>query len=169
MNPAAFFVYTLRAALLSSGGFGNVSSMHDSFVPMGWATNGQFVQALTVGQLSPGPNGLWVVSLGYLMLGPWGAVAALLGIVIPPLLVVGVERLYSRVQHHSAVEGMIHGLNLAVVGVFVPVLFKLLQGSGLDGLKIVLVVLAFGLGWVRRIPVVAVIGGCAVIGVIASR
>ena len=117
--------------------------MHDGLVPMGWATNSQFVEALTVGQLSPGPNGLWVVSLGYLMLGPWGAVATLLGIVIPPLLIVGVEKLYSRVQHHSAVEGLVHGLNLAVVGVFVPVLFKLLQGSGLDGNQVVLVLLAF--------------------------
>jgi chromate transporter len=107
--------------------------------------------------------------LGYLMLGPWGSVAALVGIVIPPMLVVGVEKLYSRVQDHPAVEGFIHGLNLAVVGVFVPVLWKLLQSSGIDGLKLSLVALAFGLGWFRRIPVAAIIALCAVVGIVAGR
>jgi len=169
LSPFALFLYVFRAALLSSGGFGNVSSLHDSFVPRGIATDAQFVQALTVGQLSPGPNGLWVVSLGYLMLGPWGALAALIGILIPPMLIIGVERLYGRVQHHPAVEGFVRGLNLAVAGVFVPVLIKLLQGSGIDELKIVLVAFAFTLGWFRRIPVVAVIALCGVVGVLASR
>lgn len=169
MSPISFFLHVLRAALLSSGGMGNVSSLHDSFVNRGIATDAQFVQALTVGQLAPGPNGLWVVSLGYLMLGPWGSFAALIGILIPPMLVLGIEKLYSRVKHHPAVEGFIRGLNLAVAGVFVPILIKLLQGSGIDDLKICLVALAFGLGWVRRIPVGAVIGTCGLIGILASR
>jgi chromate transporter len=169
MNPFSLFLYVLRSALLSSGGLGNVSSLHNSFIPTGYATDSQFVQAITVGQLAPGPNGLWVVSLGYLMLGPWGAVAAFIGILIPPFLVIGVEKLYRRVKHHPAVEGFVRGLNLAVAGVFVPVLIKLLQGSGIDDLKICLVALAFGLGWVRRIPVGAVIGTCGLIGILAGR
>lgn len=169
MSPFALFGYILRAALFSSGGTGNMSILHDNFVPRGWATNSDFAQALTVGQLSPGPSGLWVVSLGYIMLGPWGSLAATVAILIPPMLVIGVERLYSRVQHHPAVEGFIRGLNLAVVGTFVPILFKILQGSGIDDFKVALVVVAFGLGWVKRIPVAAVIGLCAVVGIIAAR
>ena len=169
MSPFSLFLFVLRSALLSTGGLGNVSGLHDSFVPRGLATDAQFVQALTVGQLSPGPNGLWVVSLGYLMLGPWGATAALMGILFPPMLVFGVEKLYRRVKHHPAVEGFVRGLNLAVAGVFVPVLSKLLQGSGIDDLKIALVVAAFGLGWIKRLPVGVVIGAGGVVGVLASR
>jgi len=169
VTPVSLFFYMLRASLLSSGGMGNVSTLHDNFVPRGFATDAQFVQALTVGQLSPGPNGLWVVSLGYLMLGPWGALAALIAILLPPVLVIGVERLYSHVQHHPAVEGFIRGLNLAVAGVFVPVLFKLLQSSGIDSLKLTLVAVAFGIGWIRRIPVAVVIAACAVVGILANR
>jgi chromate transporter len=168
VTPFALFGYVFRAALFSSGGTGNVSILHDNFVPRHLASDSDFVQALTVGQLSPGPSGLWVVSLGYIMLGPWGSVAALVALLIPPMLVLGIERLYSRVQHHPAVEGFIRGLNLAVVGTFVPILVKILQGSGIDGLKIALVVVAFGLGWVRRIPVAIVIGACGVVGIIAE-
>ena len=158
-----------RAALLSTGGFGNVSSLHDDFVGHRWATNNQFVEALTVGQVSPGPNGLWVVSLGYLMLGPWGSIAAVVAILIPPFLVIGVEKLYQRVQHHPAVEGFVRGIMLAVIGTFATVLAKLLSSSGLDGLKVLLTLSAFGLGWLPRIPVVAIISFCGLVGFIAYR
>jgi chromate transporter len=169
LNPGVLFLYVLRAALLSSGGMGNISSLHDSFVPRGLASDAQFGQALTVGQLSPGPNGLWVVSLGYLMLGPWGSVAALIAILIPPMLIVFIEKLYSRVQHHPAAEGFVRGLNLAVVGVFVPVLIKLMNGPGVSALTVSLAFLAFGLGWIKKIPVLAIVATCGFVGVLASR
>ncbi len=169
MNPGLLFLYVLRAALLSSGGMGNISSLHNSFVPRGLATDAQFGQALTVGQLAPGPNGLWVVSLGYLMLGPWGSVAALAGILIPPLLIVWIEKLYSRVQHHPAAEGLVRGLNLAVVGAFVPVLIKLMNGPGVSLLTVSLAVAAFGLGWIKKLPVLAIVAACGAVGVLANR
>jgi len=169
MSPFTLFLYMLRAALLSTGGMGNLSSLHNDFVPRAWATDAKFVEAITVGQLSPGPNGLWVVSLGYLMLGPWGSMAALVAITIPPFLVLGVDRLYARVKHHPAVEGFLRGLVLAVVGTFVKVLFTIFQSSGIDGLKIALLLLAFALGWIPRIPVVAIIVGCGLVGLLAGR
>lgn len=169
MNPVVLFLYMLRAALLSTGGMGNVSSLHSDFVPRGWATDSKFVEALTVGQISPGPNGLWVVSLGYLMLGPWGSLAAFIAILIPPCLVIGVDKLYSKVQHHPAVEGFVRGLMFAVIGTFGTVLVKLLLSTGIDSLKIGLAVLAFGLGWIRQVPVVAIIGTCGMIGFFLSR
>ncbi len=164
MTPFTLFLYMLRASLLSTGGFGNVSSLHSDFVPRGWATDSKFVEALTVGQLSPGPNGLWVVSLGYLMLGPWGAFAATIAILLPPCLIIGVEKLYSKVQHHPAVEGCVRGLMLAVIGTVVAVLTKLLTAGGVDLAKILLTILAFGLGWFPKIPVVAIIALCGTVG-----
>ncbi len=169
MSPFVLFFYMCRAALLSTGGFGNVSSLHDDFVGHRWANNNQFVEALTVGQVSPGPNGLWVVSLGYLMLGAWGSVAAMVAITLPPFLVIGVEKLYRRVQHHPAVEGFVRGIMLAVIGTLVTVLMNLLNSSGLDTLKVTLTLLSFGLGWLPRIPVVAIISFCGLVGFLAYR
>ena len=169
MSPFVLFLYMFRAALLSTGGFGNVSNLHDAFVPRNLATDNQFVEALTVGQVSPGPNGLWVVSLGYLMLGPWGSVAALIAILIPPCLVIFADRLYSRVKHHPAVEGFLRGIMLAVVGTFVTVLLNLLHNSGLDSMKVILTIIAFGLGWLPRVPVVAIIGLCGTVGFLMHR
>lgn len=169
MRPFTLFLLMLRAALLSSGGMGNVSSLHDALIPRHYATDSQFVQALTVGQLAPGPNGLWVVSLGYLMLGPWGSVAALLGILFPPFLIIGVDHLYGHVKHHPAVEGFVRGLNLAVAGVFAPIMVKLLIGSGVDNLKIAIVAGAFALGWIRRLPMGVILAVAAIVGALLSK
>jgi chromate transporter len=169
MSPSQLFLYVLRAALLSTGGLGNVSSLHNSLVPRGIATDAQFGEALMVAQLAPGPNGLWVVSLGYIMLGPWGALACLAGILIPPFLIIGVERLYNKIQHHPATEGLVRGLNLAVVGVFAPVLLRLMNGPGVTVFTVSVALVAFGLGWIKRLPVLAIIGACGLVGAVATH
>jgi len=159
----------LRASLLSTGGLGNVSGLHDAFVPHRFATDQMFTEAITVGQISPGPNGLWVISLGYLMHGVLGSTAALVAIVIPPFFVLGVDRLYSRVQHHPAVEGFVRGLSIAVIGTFATVLIKLLLSSGFDMLRLGLAVIAFALGCLPRIPIIGIMSLCGLIGFLARR
>ncbi len=114
MNPAILFGLMLKAALFSFSGTGNVPILYADLLARGWATDRQFAEALAIGQVSPGPTGLWVISLGYLVDGPRGALIALLAIVIPPVAVLAVDRIYARVQDRPAVEGFVWGLGLAV-------------------------------------------------------
>ena len=93
MNLFTLFLLVLRSALLTTGGLGNVPILHDDLIGRGWASPRQFAEALAVGQVSPGPNGLWVVSLGYLVGGPGGAAVSLLAILLPPLLVLGIDQI----------------------------------------------------------------------------
>lgn len=166
MDPAGLFWLMLRASLLSTGGFGNLPSLHEDLVARGWATDRQFAEALAVGQVSPGPNGLWVVSLGYLVSGLAGAVLALVAISLPPLLVLGVDRLYRRSGRHPAVRGFVRGLGLAVVGVSVVVLAGLVGANGLDAGVVLIAAGGVGLGLVRRVPVVVVLLLAAAAGVL---
>jgi chromate transporter len=165
VNPAALFAYMVKAALLSFSGMGNVPSLHSDLVGRGWATDREFVESLAVGQISPGPTGLWVVSFGFLLDGLRGALLACLAIVIPPLLVLFIERGYQRVSHLRSVQGFVHGLGLGVVGTFAVVLIQLLKG-GTDGRAMVFVLLGLILASVRRIPVALTIAGAAVAGIL---
>jgi chromate transporter len=122
--------------------------------------------ALAVGQVSPGPNGLWVVSLGFLMGGIRGSLLALLAISVPPLIVLLLDRLYRRVKHHPAVEGFVRGLSLAVVGVFIVVLLGLLYRVGLDAKSLATTLISVGLGASRRVPVIVVLALAAVAGIL---
>ena len=165
MNLVVYAWLLLKASLFSTGGTGNVPSLHNDLLARHWATERQFGESLAVGQVSPGPSGLWVISLGYLTAGGRGALLALVAITVPPLLVIGVDRLYRRVQHHPAVEGFVRGLGLAVVGIFVVVLFGLLRGVGLDARSVCIALGSVGLGMTRRVPVVAVLALAALAGI----
>lgn len=165
MNLPAYFALLLKASLFSTGGTSNLPSLHNDLIPRGWASEHQFGESLAVGQVSPGPNGLWVISLGYLTAGLRGALLALLAITLPPLLVLAVERLYRRVQHHPAVEGFVRGLGLAVVGIFVVVLFRLLHGVGLSPRSILITLGSVGLGLTRRVPVIVILALAGAVGI----
>ena len=166
IEPLVYFWLLLKASLFSTSGTGNVPSLHNDLLPRGWATEREFGEALAVGQVSPGPSGLWVISLGYLTAGLRGATLAVIAITLPPLLVLAVDCLYRRVQHHPAVEGFVRGLGLAVVGIFVVVLLTLLRGVGVDARSVLIALGSLGLALTRRVPVPAVLALAAVAGVL---
>ena len=161
-----YFWLFLKASLFSTGGIGNLPSLHADLLARRWATNQQFAEALTIGQLSPGPNGLWVVSLGYLSGGLVGSLLALLALTLPPLLILAVERGYRRVQHHPAAEGFVAGLTLAVAGVFAVALSGILGSAGLSLRTFLLMAGAIGLALTRRVPLFGIIGLAGIIGLI---
>ena len=66
INPFIYFLLFLKASLFSTGGFSNLPSLHQDLIANGWAKEVDFGESIAIGQISPGPNGLWVISLGYL-------------------------------------------------------------------------------------------------------
>lgn len=169
MNLLLYFLIFLKASLLSSGGTGNLPSLHNDLVPAGVAHDRQFAEALLIGQIAPGPTGLWAVSLGYLTRGLPGGLLATVAIALPPLLILVVERLYRRVEQHPAVEGFMRGLSLAIVGVFVVVLTRLLVSFGVDVRSIAIAVIAAVLGSFRRVPLPAILVLAAGAGLLLYR
>lgn len=165
MSWLLFFWLFLKASLFSTGGMGNLPSLHADLPARHWATERQFAESLTIGQISPGPSGLWVISLGYLTGGLRGSLLATLAILLPPLLILWVEHLYRRVQDHPAVEGFMQGLGLAVVGVFVVALHGILQSAGVSVRSVVILLAAIGLAVTRRVPVIGIVGLAGLAGI----
>jgi chromate transporter len=148
-----FFWYVLKSYLFSTGGFGPLPSLHADLLARGWATEKQFTEALAVGQLSPGPNGLWVVSLSYLVAGLPGAVLAVIALLIPPLFVLLVQRGYVRIAMHPATHGLLDGVVLVIVGIGVTILADLLRNNELDFSTLAIVLASAALAISRRLPV----------------
>jgi chromate transporter len=165
MDPLHYFWEILKSSLLSTGG-GNIPILHDELIGRGWVTERQFAEALAIGQISPGPSGLWVICLGYLVDGVRGSLLSLAGIVLPPLLVLLVHRVYRRIGHLPATEGFVRGLALAVAGIFLVVLSDLMLGVGVNLASVGIMLCALGLGRIRRMPVIAIIGLAALAGVV---
>ena len=152
--------------MLSTGGFGPLPILHDDFIARGWATERQFTEALGVGQISPGPNGLWVVSFGFLTGGLPGALLALLGILLPPFAVLLVQRAYQRVGHLTATQGFTDGMALAIGGAGLVIFARLFVVEGIDVRGLLIFAGAFGLALLNRVPVVVVIGLAAAAGIL---
>jgi chromate transporter len=169
MNPFLFFLLVLKSSFFSTSGLGNLPQLYADLTSIGMATDRQFAEAIAVGQVSPGPTGLWVISLGYLVDGPRGAALAALAIAIPPAGVLLIAQLYQRNGDHPAVKGFVRGLSLAVVGIFVVVLAGLLRDSGLNLPAILIVGAAAALAFTRRIPVIAILALAAVVGILVYR
>ena len=164
IQPVLYFWILLKASLFSTGGTGNLPSIHSDLLAQGWATERQFAEALAIGQISPGPNGLWVICLGYLTYGVPGALLATLAISIPPMFVLAVVALHRRIGDHPAMQGFVRGLGLAVSGIFLVVVVRLLHENGIDLRSILIMVASIGLALTGRLPVPVLLGLAGVAG-----
>ena len=165
MNPLLLFWAMLKASLLSTGS-GKIPILHEDQLLRGWASEQQFAEALAIGQISPGPTGLWVISLGYLVDGVRGSLLAVAAITVPPLLVLLVHRLYRRIGDHPATEGFVRGLTLAVVGILLVVLSGILARTGIGTKSVLIATAALAIGVTRRVPVIAVLALGAIAGML---
>jgi chromate transporter len=162
-----FLFWTIfKASLFSTGGTGNAPIIHADLVTTGLATERQFSSALAVGQLSPGPTGLWIVAFGYMLGGVAGAVAASVAVFLPPLLVLAVAALYRRANEHPGVGGFVWGLGVTVSGVSAAVMLLLLRSEGLRLEPVAIAVAALLLALHGRVPVFLVILGGAAVGLL---
>ncbi len=157
MNWILYFWFFLKGSLFSTGGFGNLPFLHADLLAHGWATEADFVQALAVGNLSPGPNGLWTISLGYLSGGWLGAALSLLAITLPTLLILGVVALHRRVEDRPAVRNFTRGLSLGVVGLIIGVALTLFSSTVADWRGAAITAGALALALSKRVPVLAVL------------
>ena len=169
MNPFDFLWLFLKASLLSTGGLGNLPFLHQDLIALHWASESDFLTAIAVGQVSPGPSGLWSISLGYLTFGWLGAALALVALTLPPLLVMGVAAVYNRIEKAPAVQNFMLGISLGILGLTLTVTAGLAQGSIQDLGGVLITFGAMALALSKKVPVIAILALAAVAGLIFYR
>ncbi len=164
MNPLLFLWLFFKASLLSTGGLGNLPFLHKDLIGLNWVKESDFVTAIAVGQVSPGPTGLWSISLGYLAYGWIGAGLATLALSLPPLLVLVVNAFYNRMEHQPIVQNFTRGLTLGVVGLTLAVALGLAGSTVSDWRGILIAFGALGLAVSKRVPIIAILALAALAG-----
>ena len=159
-----YFWLFLKASILSTGGLGNLPFLHRDLLALGWANESDFITAIAVGQVSPGPTGLWSISLGYLTFGWLGAGLALAALSLPPLLIVGVAVIYDRMEKLPGVHNFSRGLAFGVIGLTLTVALGLARTAIIDWRSIIIAICALGLALSKRIPIILILGLAAVAG-----
>ncbi|HLX59576.1 MAG TPA: chromate transporter [Ktedonobacteraceae bacterium] len=169
INPFIYFLLFLKASLFSSGGSSNLPSLHQDLIANGWGKEIYFGQSIAIGQISPGPSGLWVISLGYLTYSYPGALLALIAITIPPMLVLVVSAGYTRIEHRAWVQGAMHGVSLAVIGLLLTVVWTILHQPGVDWKGLLIAAGAFGLALSRKINILIILSVAGLVGFLLYR
>lgn len=169
INPFIYFLLFFKASLFSTGGFSNLPSLHQDLIANGWVVESEFGQSIAIGQISPGPNGLWVISLGYLSYGIAGALLALVAITLPALLVLAVSAGYARIEHRPRVQGAMHGVSLAVVGLLLTVVWTILHQPGVDWKGLLIALGAFGLALSRKVNILLILCLAGLVGYFLYR
>lgn len=168
--PTLFWEF-LKAGLLSFGGLGNLPILLESLGRQhGWASDATFAQALAVGRLSPGPNGLYVVALGYLLAGLPGVALTTVAAIIPSLLVLPLSFAYARVAGHPRVAGMMRMIVFAVAGSLGLTGLQLIRSSIAAPVDLVIALVAPAVVLLRpRWNPVYVLVAAGVVGLIVHR
>jgi chromate transporter len=137
---------------------------------LGWLTERQLLDAVAVGQVTPGPVFTTATFIGYLLGGPAGAVAATAGIFLPAFVFVALSGpLIPRLRRSRAASGVLDGVNVASLALMAVVAWQLSHAAVLDLPTALLAVGSAVLLLVFRVNSMWLVLGGAVIGVAAAQ
>src|SRR5262249_34677332 len=134
----------------------------------GWLDQRQFLIAVAIGMISPGPVVITATFVGFLVGGVWGSLVSTIGIFLPSFIFVLVAApILLRHRSNPNVQGFVNGAYVAPIGTILGACFllgKIAIGDWLTGL-IGIACLAVLFRWKVSNP--ALIAVTAVIGLIA--
>jgi chromate transporter len=114
-------------AFVFGSGLAIVPFLHGTVVnQLGWLTERQFLDAVAVAMITPGPVVITVAFIGYLVAGPLGGTVAAFGVFLPCyLLVVIPARYFRRAVHDPRVKAFVDGVTAAAAGAIAGAAFVL--------------------------------------------
>jgi chromate transporter len=113
-----FWFFAKAGAFVFGSGLAIVPFLYGEVVStQGWLDDRQFLDAVAVAMITPGPVVITVAFIGYLVAGPWGMTVAALGVFLPVYLFVVIPAPYFR-RHRSqpAVKAFVDGVTAAATG-----------------------------------------------------
>jgi chromate transporter len=136
-----------------------------------WLNDRQFLDAVAVAMVTPGPVVITAGFIGYLVAGPVGASLACTGVFLPPfLLVLVLAPHYRRMAQNRQVKAFVQGVTAAATGAIAGAAFVLGRHALVDlpTALIALTTLAVLLG-VKKVPEPFIILAAGIIGVALAR
>lgn len=130
-----------------------------------WLTESQLLDAIAVGQVTPGPVFTTATFIGYLLGGPKGALVGTIGIFLPAFFFVAISGpLVPRIRHSPTAGAFLDGVNAAALALMVVVTYQLGRAAVVDIPTIALAVAAAILLFQFRINSAWLVLGGAIVG-----
>ena len=131
----------------------------------GWLTQQQLVDAIAVGQMTPGPVLSSATFIGYLVAGSAGAVAATVGVFAPSFVIIAlIGPWIPRLRRSPLAQAFLRGVNAAVLALMLAVAFVLLRSAVVDALTALILAAALAALLRFRADAIWLVAGGAIIG-----
>jgi chromate transporter len=163
------FVFFAKAGLFVFGSglavvpflYGGVVNSHH------WLNEHQFVDAVAVAMITPGPVVITVAFIGYLVAGTLGAIAAALGIFLPVYLVVILcAPSYKRWAKNPQLDAFVKGVTAAATGAIAGAVVVLARRSVVDVPTVLICLVSLLILFRWKVPEPVLIGAAAIAGLL---
>jgi chromate transporter len=170
LGSLGWFFFKAGAFTFGSG-LAIVPFLHDGLVEEhGWLTEQQFVDAVAMGLISPGPVVIMAKFASYLVYGIVGAVVATIFVFLPALLLVVLPGPFiRRHEEHPRLQGFVKGATAAAAGAIAGAAIVIAGDVIEDATSVVIAVVALGLLLQPRfrVPEPALVAVAALVGIAA--
>jgi chromate transporter len=139
-----FLIFLKIGSVLYGSGYVLLAFLRNDFVErLGWLTDRQLLDAVAIGQFTPGPVFTTATFIGY-VLGSWpGAILATVGIFLPSFVfVAAVNPLIPRLRASPWMGALLDGVNVTALGLMAAVTWQLGRAAVIDVLTALLAIVA---------------------------
>jgi len=150
-----FLFFAQAGAIVFGSGLAIVPFMHGGVVvEHHWLTDQQFLDAVAVAMITPGPVVITVAFIGYLVAGPLGACAAALGVFLPCYLFVVIPApFYRRIADNRRIKAFVDGVTAAAVGAIAGAAVVLARRAIVDvPAALVACATLVAITWLKKLP-----------------
>ena len=165
-NAKIFWIFLKIGAVLYGSGYVLFAFLDSELVAKGMLTRTQLVDAIAVGQFTPGPVFSSVTFIGWQMNGPWGALFATIAVFLPSFVFVAVlNPLVPKMRNSRLFSAFLDGVNIASVAIILTVCISFGRETIMDWRTILIAIpsLIFTFGF-RKVNTVFLIIGSAALG-----
>lgn len=147
-----FWTMLKIGAVLYGSGYVILAFLEGEFVDrLGWITNQQLLDAVAVGQVTPGPLFTSATFVGYLVAGLPGAFVATVAIFLPSFLLVGLlTRISSRLRERWWTAAFLDGVNTSALALMAGVTWVLAREAVVDLVSVAILLVTLLLLWRTR-------------------
>jgi len=160
------WILIVANALTIGGGFVMLPMLQREFVEKyHWLTNKEFLDAIAIGQVTPGPLTVMNAFMGYKIYGLLGAVMAMISSYLPCIIIVTlVAKYYYTYRESVIVNSSFKGIRPAVIGLLAAVAISLGNASLVDTITFGIATISFIVIAFTKIDPTFVIIGSGIIG-----
>ena len=161
--------FTKAGAFVFGSGLAIVPFLHQGVVQQfGWLNEQQFIDAVAVAMITPGPVVITVVFIGFLAAGFLGAVAAAIGIFLPVYLFTIIPApWFSRNRDNALLKAFVLGATSAATGAIAGAVILLARRAIYDVPTAAVALISLGILWRFKIPEPILVAAAGIVGLIA--